>query len=167
MPGLFVALSAIYVVRHCEPAITGVLLGQCDPPLSEAGRAHAASLALPELKIVYSSPLRRALETAHIIARGTPVEIVADLREITYGAWDGRGWSEIETENPEIAARKLRDWRGVTPAGGERWEDFTDRVKHAFERIQNGPRPAAIVAHAAVNQVIAGIDQVYGDVYEL
>lgn len=165
------ALSAIYVVRHCEPAITGVLLGQSDPPLSEAGRGHAATLVFPELAIVYSSPLRRAVETARAIGRGAPVEIIEDLREITYGDWDGRTWSEIETRDPEIAACKLRDWRGVTPPGGERWENFADRVKRAFERILGGPihhnGPAAIVAHAAVNQVIAGVDQVYGGVYEL
>lgn len=168
MPGVFVALSAIYVVRHCEPAITGVLLGQSDPPLSEAGRAHAATLLRGvELAVVYSSPLRRALETAREIARGAPIEIVEDLREITYGDWDGRAWSEIEADHPEIAARKMRDWRGVTPPGGEPWENFADRVKRAFERVQRSPRPVAMVAHAAVNQVIAGIDQFYGDVYEL
>ena len=158
MPGLF-------VVRHCEPSITGVLLGQCDPPLSEAGRAHAASLWLPELALVYSSPLRRALETAQAIARGAPIEIVDDLREITYGEWDGRRWDEIEAD--EVAIRKMADWRGVTPPGGEPWADFAARVMRAFERIRLGPRPAAIVAHAAVNQVIVNVDQAYGGVHEL
>lgn len=160
MPGLF-------VVRHCEPARTGVLLGQCDPPLSEAGRKHAASLALGDLAIVYSSPLKRALETAQAIAHAAPVEIIDDLREITYGAWDGLTWSEIEAANAHLAARKLADWRGVTPPGGEPWEIFAARVARAFERIRTGPRPAAIVAHAAVNQVIAKMDQPYGGVHEL
>lgn len=161
MPGLF-------LVRHCEPAITGVLLGHSDPPLSEAGRAHAAMLLGDfKLAVVYSSPLRRALETAQQIARGAPIEIVDDLREITYGAWDGRKWNEIEASDPQLAARKLRDWHGVTPPGGEPWEQFTARVRRSFERIFNGPRPAAMVAHAAVNQVIANIDQSYGGVHEL
>ncbi|HLH39246.1 MAG TPA: histidine phosphatase family protein [Bryobacteraceae bacterium] len=158
MPGLF-------VVRHCEPAVTGVLLGQCDPPLSEAGRAHAASLRLPKLAAIFSSPLRRARETAEAIARGAPVQIIDDLREISYGAWDGRAWREIEAE--EIAARKMADWRGVTPPGGEPWRDFESRVARALERIRAGPRPAAIVAHAAVNRVIANIDQDYGGIHEL
>jgi broad specificity phosphatase PhoE len=90
-----------------------------------------------------------------------------DLREITYGAWDGWTWAEIEAADPELAARKLRDWRGITPLGGESWLDFAARVTRAFERIKTGPRPAAIVAHAAVNQVLTGIDQAYGDVHEL
>jgi alpha-ribazole phosphatase len=161
-------MPRLFLVRHCEPVLSCVLLGQCDPPLSDAGRAHAATLLRDtELLAVYSSPLRRALETASTMARGTPIEIVEDLREITFGEWDGRAWNEIAQSDPDFAARKLADWRGVTPRGGEPWEDFAARVKNAFERIRVRPRPAAIVAHAAVNQVIANIDQAYGGVHEL
>lgn len=158
----------LYVIRHCEPTWTGVLLGQCDPPLSASGRAHAATL-LEKIKLaaIYSSPLLRALETAQAIARGTPVTIIDDLREITYGDWDGRTWAQIESAEPEMAARKLLDWPGVTPPGGEIYSRFTARVTRAFNRIRNGPRPAAIVAHAAVNRILCGVDQPYGGVHEL
>lgn len=158
----------LYVIRHCEPVLTGVLLGQCDPPLSESGRAHAATLLQKiTLAAVYSSPLRRAVQTAEIIARGRAVTIIDDLREITYGDWDGRTWAEIEAADPGLAARKLLDWPGVTPPGGEVYSSFTARVTRALEEIRNGPRPAAIVAHAAVNQVLCGVDQPYGGVHEL
>jgi alpha-ribazole phosphatase len=158
----------LYVVRHAEPAVVGVLLGQCDPPLSEAGRMRAVELLKEtRLAVVYSSPLRRARETAELLARGAAIEIVDDLREITYGDWDGRTWAEIEARDPEMARRKMEDWRGVTPAGGEPWSEFVARVTFAFERIKVGPRPAAVVAHAAVNLVIAGVDMSYGEVREL
>ncbi len=161
-------MSGLYLVRHAQPAITGVMLGALDPGLSESGRAHAATvLQNTSLAIVYSSPQRRAVETAEIIARGTPVEIVADLREISHGDWNGLTWKEIEARDPELAARKLRDWRGVTAPNGEAFDAFSERVLRAFEHIRRGPRPAAIVGHAAVNKVIARIDQAYGDVYEL
>jgi broad specificity phosphatase PhoE len=165
MPGLF-------VVRHSQPSITGVLLGQCDPPLSEAGRAQAASIELGALAIVYSSPLKRAFETAQAIARGAPVQVLDDLREISYGTWDGLTWSAIEAADADLAARKLADWRGVTPPGGERWDDFEARVARALAAIRNGPRPAAVVAHAAVNRVLANVvpvnfDQPYGGVHEI
>ncbi len=158
----------LYLIRHCEPTLTGVLLGQCDPPLSECGRAHAGTL-LDGIRpaAIYSSPLRRALETAQAIARDASVTVIDDLREITYGDWDGLMWAEIEDAEPALAARKLRDWPGVTPPGGETWPSFAARVTLAFEQIRNGPRPAAIVAHAAVNQVLCGVDQPYGGVYEL
>jgi broad specificity phosphatase PhoE len=158
----------LYVVRHAEPAITGVLLGQSDPPLSESGRRHAAELLRgTRLEIVYTSPLRRARETAELIARGAPIAVVGDLREITYGDWDGRTWAEIHAKHPELARRKLEDWRGVTPPGGELWDEFEARVRRAFERIKCGPQPAALVAHAAVNRVLTGVDLGYGEAHEL
>lgn len=158
----------LYVVRHAEPAVLGALLGQCDPPLSENGRKQAAEL-LNEIRlaVVYSSPLRRARETAELLARGAKIEIVDDLREITYGDWDGRTWAEIEAGDPELARRKMADWHGVTPVGGESWDEFAARVKRTFEQIKPGPRPAAVVAHAAVNLVIAGVEMGYGEVREL
>ncbi len=161
-------MPSLFLVRHAEPAITGVLLGALDPPLSEAGRKQAASLLSGVAPaVVYSSPLRRALETAQLIARGAPIEILDDLREISHGEWDGLTWSEIETRDPALAARKLADWRGVTAPQGEPWNEFADRVTRAFELIRKGPRPAAIVAHAAVNQLLGSVDQSYGDVHEL
>jgi broad specificity phosphatase PhoE len=161
-------MPSLFLVRHAEPAITGVLLGSLDPALSDAGRAQAATLLKDvALTMVYSSPLRRALETAQLLARGKPIEIVEELREISHGDWDGLTWSAIEARDPELASRKLADWRGVTAPRGEPWEHFAERVGQAFERIRRGPRPAAIVAHAAVNQLIGNVDQSYGDVYEL
>jgi alpha-ribazole phosphatase len=158
----------LYVVRHAEPATLGVLLGQCDPPLSELGRRQAGELLKDaRLAVVYSSPLRRARETAELLARGATIEIVDDLREITYGDWDGRTWAEIEAVDPDMARRKMEDWRGETPAGGEAWDQFVARVMVAFERIERGPRPAAVVAHAAVNLAIAGVEMSYGEVREL
>jgi probable phosphoglycerate mutase len=119
------------------------------------------------LAIVYSSPMRRALQTARSIARGAPVEILEDLREISHGDWDGLTWNEVKARDPDLAARKLADWRGVTAPRGEPWLQFAARVARALERVRAGPRPAAIVGHAAVNQLLGDVDQSYGDVYEL
>jgi broad specificity phosphatase PhoE len=161
-------MPRLYLVRHCEPSITGVMLGQCDPPLSEAGREHASQLLRDiDLEIVYSSPLRRALETAQAIARTAPIEILDDLKEISYGDWDGLTWAQIEARDPDLARRKYENWTSITPPGGEPWTDFETRVRRAFEQIVRGTRPAAIVAHAAVNHLIGAPQQAYGDVYEL
>jgi alpha-ribazole phosphatase len=161
-------MPSLFLVRHAEPAVTGALLGALDPPLSAAGRAQAATLLNDvNLAMVYSSPLRRALETAQLMARDSPIEILNDLREISHGDWDGLTWSEIEARDPELATRKLADWRGVAAPRGEPWNQFAARVKLAFDHIRLGPRPAAIVAHAAVNQLLGHIDQQYGEVYAL
>src|SRR5262249_1059859 len=143
----------LFLVRHAEPVVSGVMLGQCDPPLSDRGREQAATLLRNvKLAIVSTSPLRRAFETAELLPQGAPIKVIDELKELRHGEWDGRPWDEIERLYPEIATRKLRDWRATTPPGGERWDDFVARVHRALEQIQQGPRPAAIVAHAAVNQ---------------
>jgi broad specificity phosphatase PhoE len=144
------------------------MLGSLDPPLSEAGRAQAQTLlANVKLAIVYSSPQRRAMETAEIIARGAPIEALDDLRELSHGDWDGLTWEQIEARDPELAARKIREWSVVTAPNGERYDAFTSRVMRAFRRIRNGPRPAAVVAHAGVHHVIGNVDLRYGEVHEL
>jgi broad specificity phosphatase PhoE len=145
-------MPALYLIRHAEPATTGVLLGQSDPPLSEAGRQQAAALRLPEPCAVYTSPLRRAVETAAYLAEDAIV--VPNLAEITYGDWDGLSWAEIERRWPKVARRKLADWEGVTPPGGEAFTDFRTRITEAFASIQKTSGPCAIVGHEAVNAVI-------------
>lgn len=147
-------MPKLYLVRHAEPAVTGALLGQSDPPLSAKGReqAHAAPL---NVRVFYTSPLRRARETAELMAGGERIEVLPDLREISHGEWNGKNWSAIERDYPEIAAQKGKDWFGVTAPGGEDWQAFVSRIDAAFERIMQGPFPAAVVAHLAVNARIA------------
>jgi broad specificity phosphatase PhoE len=145
-------VPTLYLIRHAEPAITGVLLGQADPPLSEEGRRNAQLLRLPEPCTVYTSPLRRAKETAAFLA--PEAIVVPELAEITYGDWDGLAWQEIEQCWPELAAEKLRDWTAVTPPNGESFANFSARVSRAFAQISNAGEPAAVVAHEAVNAII-------------
>ena len=145
-------MPALYVIRHALPEVTGVITGQSDPPLSSVGREKAAALYVP-VDVIYSSPLRRARETAKYL-NPWPI-ILDDLAEISYGAWDGLSWREIEMRWPEIAAAKIENWMRVTPPGGENWEQFSGRVLRCLNEIVRGRLPAAIIAHEAVNAVIA------------
>jgi len=144
-------MPALYVIRHAIPEITGVLSGQSDPPLSASGREKAAALHVPA-GVVYSSPLRRARETAAYL---NPWPIIrADLAEISYGAWDGLSWDEIEMRWPDIASAKIANWTEVTPPDAESWEQFSARVRWALAEIVKGPLPAAIIAHEAVMRLL-------------
>ncbi len=141
-------------MRHAEPATTGRLLGRTDPPLSEAGRREAqVKLGGLQVEEVWTSPLRRCVGTAEQI-RGR-LRVHEGLSEIGLGSWDGLSWTEIEARDPELSAKKVADWKGVTPPGGEPWDHFEDRVNHALALILARPAPMAIVGHVAVNSVIA------------
>lgn len=144
-------MPTLYLLRHSEPAVRGVLLGQSDSPLSEAGRE--TRISLPAVERVYASPLLRARQTAG--SHELRYEVVEGLREITYGPWDGKTWDEIERSWPDVAHRKTLDWFGVTPPGGEPWSHFQHRVIAALESILASPLPALIIAHEAVHGVIA------------
>lgn len=166
-------MPSIYLIRHDEPETKGVLLGQMDPSLSAAGREHAAhALGEIHVPIAWTSPLRRAKDTAAFLHAAQMVEL-ADLREIDHGDWTGRTWTEIEQEWTALASRKSADWLGIAAPGGEEWIAFLDRVRAAWQVIRRGPPDSAVVAHQAVNAALAHLidgrdplafEQGYGEV---
>ncbi len=110
--------------------------GHADPPLNEVGRAQAAklsaTLAAEALAAVYSSPSRRALQTAEVVAAAhglEPVEVEA-LREVDVGSWEGLTRSEIEKRFPQQYARWLEGGQGWND--GETYEQMGVRVVAAL-----------------------------------
>ncbi|MEX2263884.1 MAG: histidine phosphatase family protein [Bryobacteraceae bacterium] len=149
-------MRKLYIVRHAEPALRNVFLGRMDPPLSPEGCAMAATaLRHIEAAVVYSSPLRRALETAHAAFGPDRIVALPELAEMAFGEWEGSSWQEILDRWPELAARKTAAWQSETPPGGESWAAVEERIGRALEIIQRGPFPAVVVAHLAVNSVLA------------
>lgn len=117
--------ATIVLVRHGETDWNRQrrFQGHADQPLNEAGRRQAADLAellrSERLSAVYTSPLRRASETAAIVAQRFALETheLAALREIDVGDWEGLTIEDIKTRFPE---RVDVDWRsgwtnGETP----------------------------------------------------
>lgn len=116
-------MTTLYLARHAESDWNAEnrFQGHTDRPLTERGRAQAAALAesLSEiaLQAVYSSPLRRALETAAAVATRKGLRPVAhsDLREVDVGSWAGLSRAEVAERFPQAFQRWLD--------GGEGWED--------------------------------------------
>jgi broad specificity phosphatase PhoE len=127
--------------------------GWADPPLNETGRAQARALA-EQLRdtpfdAVYSSDLRRAHETAEIVAapHGVPVMPDPGLREIDVGSWSGLTHAEIEERYPD----------GKRPDGETR-EQHAERVLEAVERIAraNPERRILLVTHGGTMRALHG-----------
>jgi broad specificity phosphatase PhoE len=162
-------MRKLLIARHGETELTGVLLGQADPGLSELGLRQAAELAERwkglRIERLVSSELRRARETAIVVgsALGMEVELDGRLNEITYGAWDGRAWADIEAADPETARRKVEDWWSATPDGGETGAEFYARVEQAWLSLRlRSKGVTAVVAHTAVNAVLLDLARRYG-----
>jgi broad specificity phosphatase PhoE len=139
----------IHLIRHAEPTIKGVLLGQTDPPVL----VGPASSALP-VASVFCSPLLRARETAVALFPDQPAIVISGLAEISLGEWDGLSWHDIEQRDPALAAAKLGDWFGVTPPGGETYGAVIARAREALDTVRQASGPVAIVAHAGINAVL-------------
>jgi probable phosphoglycerate mutase len=156
-----------YLVRHGESVsnLEGRVQGQADVELSALGHAQARQVAAwsrtlaataPGSRVlgeIWSSPLRRARETAAVIAAavGLPVLVEERLCELHAGIFQGHLWADLEAEFPEEVAR----WRSgdvdyVIP-GGESRAQLAARGRAALEALAARDTPSMIVvAHGGV-----------------
>ena len=133
-------MTTLLLVRHGETDWNRELRfqGHADPPLNDLGRKQARELARQlsreRIAAVYSSDLRRAQETARIVADALGVDVTAlpALREIDVGSWSGLTRDEIAERFPEGFAR----WtEGAHGHDGESREELRARVVEAAGRI--------------------------------
>lgn len=146
----------LYCVRHGESThnATGRIQGQADIPLSEFGRRQGTAIAsaLSQLPIdaLYSSPLRRAWETAEIIAQQLQLEIRCEerLKEIHAGIFQNRSRPELEAQYPAELARWVAGDPDFVIPGGESRRSLTERGAAAFRDIASaGHEHAVLVSH--------------------
>jgi broad specificity phosphatase PhoE len=167
-------VTTILLARHGETDwnLNARFQGHADPPLNETGRAQARALAAAlvdcSFAAVYSSPLRRALETAEIVATSHELAAipVADLREVDVGSWQGLTRAELERRQPD----RLRRWLAYEQGweDGETYDEMGRRVvaallglavRHDAEQIaaitHGGPIRAAIAAAEGISHAEA------------
>ena len=164
-------MTIVYLARHGESDWNAAnrFQGHSDRPLTALGRRQAEALAddvagLAVLAAVYTSPLRRALDTAAVVGVRTGLEPVSvdDFREVDVGAWAGLSRAEVAARFPDALERWL--------AGGEGWQDgetydaMSSRVLAALRRIADAhPEDAVlVVSHGgpirAIQAAAAGLD---------
>lgn len=142
----------IFLVRHCQS--TGnrdrKIQGWLDSPLTEEGREAARRLAdrlaVSGIEIIYTSTLRRALETARVLGGrlGCPVRELELLREINVGSAEGLTIDEVEKTYPlELKELLGKEPRASFP-GGETLGEFHRRSGEAWELLTAPWQPGTI-----------------------
>jgi broad specificity phosphatase PhoE len=165
--------ATLLLVRHGHVADNSAgpgarLCGWFDPPLSARGRRQAERLAArlaggPRPDALYSSPLRRARETAGAVAGplGLRPRLVPALREISCGRLDGWRLADVQRAYPTLWAANARqtDERFRWP-GGESYRAFRARVLRALRRIAaaHPGRCVVVVTHAgSITQALGAL----------
>jgi broad specificity phosphatase PhoE len=146
-------VKTVHLVRHGHHALLHrVLCGRMPGvELDELGCRQMsicpANIFLPP-STVQSSPQRRALQSASILARGLPVEIVAAVDELDCGDWTGRSFDDL---NKDPDWRLWNNRRGTSrPPNGESMRGLQGRVVRHLEQLRDdaGDGTILIVSHA-------------------
>lgn len=137
----------LVVVRHGQTLAnrTGVLQGQsqaADTALDEVGLAQAEAVAErlrgEPFDAFYSSDLGRALQTARILAKYHPdleIRPESGLREWDLGILQGRKYTDLNRDFPEIMASFRKNADNVVVPGGETQKEFQARVSACLDRL--------------------------------
>jgi probable phosphoglycerate mutase len=154
----------VLIVRHGEsaPAIPGqgfaLVDGQGDPELAPDGQWQAERvgerLAGEAIDAIYVTTLRRTHETAAPLAARLGIEpvVVADLREVFLGEWEGGMFRQKVAEGDPIALRIGAEERWDVIPGAESNDAFAARVVPALQGIADAHRDqrVAVVVHGGV-----------------
>jgi broad specificity phosphatase PhoE len=147
----------LYLIRHGHPVdAAGRIVGHTDLALADEGRRAAAALAdswpEPPTRVV-ASDLARTRDTAAVLAArwGREVEYDARLREMHFGAWDGRRIDALRAEDGERFGAWSAAWSTTGVPEGESFRDVAARVAEWWRderaRLAADDR-LAVVAHA-------------------
>ena len=144
------------LLRHGQTALSVEkrFSGTGEQPLTETGRRQAAAaatrLARADAQVVITSPLRRARETAELVAAAAGLELVVEdgLRETDFGDWEGYTFAEIRAKWPDDLTAWLAD-TALAPPHGESFDATATRVRQARDRVlaSYGGQKVVLVSH--------------------
>ncbi len=157
----------LILARHGTTDLTEahVLLGRGDPPLSSLGREQARALAgwvtSKAVVRIQSSPLRRARETAEIVAAqlGLTLEVTPSLAERDYGPFEGLPRDALLSRRAAMGldnADPTQDWRGCpsVESDDEVWSRFTDHAAQHGAFDASPSDASLLVTHAGLIDVV-------------
>jgi len=153
----------LYVVRHGETAWNKeeVFRGRKDVPLNKTGQKQAQLTGQYFLNKgiarIFSSPLGRAIQTAEGISKATkmPIEVIDELTDMNFGAWEGLTLREVEKLYPE----ELKVWQQSPhkfhARDGESLGDVRRRVTKGIQKVVTGEKaPIVLVSHRVICKII-------------
>jgi len=158
-------VTRVVLIRHGQTRWNRVerIRGQVDIPLDDVGMAQAEATGrrvAEEWKpaAVYSSPLRRAVQTAQPLARllGQKVQLEEGFNDLNFGEWQGLSPQEVKERWPGLAETWLTAPHLVAFPEGESLDLVRKRSGAALHKLidRHEGRTIALVGHNALNRVM-------------
>lgn len=149
----------LYLIRHglTRANLEGRYIGTTDLDLCEEGAAGLTALLreyeYPTVGRVYSSPLKRCVESARLLYPDLTPVVVDEIRECDLGEFENKTAYEL-ADHPHYL-QWIQNGPAYTPEGGEAGEAFVRRVVAGFDRIiqsmmRDRISDAAVITHAGV-----------------
>ncbi|MBF0158614.1 MAG: alpha-ribazole phosphatase family protein [Magnetococcales bacterium] len=162
-------LLTVDLLRHGEPEGGERYRGSLDDPLSASGwqqmERTLASLPVAERgwQRIITSPLRRCADFAGVLGQrlqpAAEVVVEPGLREMGFGAWEGRTTAEILAQDGQALRQFWRDPLHHTPPQGEPMEPFQQRIQGVWQSwLQDYPQQhLLVVTHGGVVRVLISL----------
>lgn len=147
-------MTKLILVRHGQTEWNHNMKyqGHADTCLSPIGEQQARLLArrLQDVPFtaVYASDLKRAFDTAKIVAasHNLSVQVMPQLREIKFGDWEGLTSAEIEARWPDGLRRLYTEPETLIIPGGETFRQLRQRAVGAVHTlVQRHPHDTVVV----------------------
>lgn len=154
-------VTTIDLLRHGEPEGGEMFRGHTDLPLTELGwqQMHDALIGdiVPWQRIV-SSPLQRCCDFAHKIAgaHSLPHYVDDQLREISFGDWDGKSFEQVRRQDKTALKQYWQDVVTNTPPNGEALLAFNARVINCWQQLldRHVGEHLLLVTHGGVIRIL-------------
>ena len=158
-------MTKLLLVRHGH--VAGIdperFRGRALLELTDRGRAEADALARRiaaawQPSRIYTSPMGRCVATGAAIAQacGAKAEILDDLNDIDYGAWQLRTYTEVRDETPDLFTAWFATPHLVRFPNGESLQDLVARTSNAlrFVLMRYSDATVVLVGHDSVNRAL-------------
>ena len=150
--------TIIYLTRHGETEwnIEKRLQGRGDSPLTKDGIQRAKELRDRikniDIDVIYSSPIKRALNTANILRGNKNIDIITDdsLMEMCFGDYEGKKIDIVQEENPSWDINLIMQGNvEICAPNGENLKEVRERISKLMNKIiaENIGKSILIVTH--------------------
>lgn len=168
----------LFVVRHGQTDFNAErrYQGAIDVPLNATGVQQAEALAKQlqqhDIDVIVSSPLKRASDTARILAETLKcdIELMGQFAERSVGVYEGLTPREVQQRHPQLWAKIVTRQINDAPPGGETILEVGCRVLEGLNQLKKryGDKKVLLVTHGYIARALYGIfnrvsdEQFYG-----